>query len=167
MAASIENQAKANKKAAKQAFQVSQNAAVATTIINGAVAISKAWADLGPVFGAVAAAGVSASVFAQVMKIKSQAPKFNDTPGVVQMRQGGGSANFAPGDMVVAGKDLTDMRRQIDVAQGNSNAPQVQVVAVPSYQGRTYELARRDALRRPGADFAAMSRARSMGAGGW
>lgn len=167
MAASIENQAKANKKAAKQAFKVSQNAAVATTIINGAVAISKAWAELGPVFGAVAAAGVSASVFAQVMKIKNQAPKFNDTPGVVQMRQGGGSANFAPGDMVVAGKDLSDMRRQIDVAQGNSDAPQVQVVAVPSYQGRTYELARRDALRRPGADFAAMSRARSMGAGGW
>jgi hypothetical protein len=60
MAASIENQAKANKKAAKQAFQVAQNAAVATTIINGAVAISKAWADLGPVFGAVAAAGVTA-----------------------------------------------------------------------------------------------------------
>ena len=163
--ASANAQADTNKQAAKQAFATAKAAGIATAMINGAIGVTKAWADLGPA-APFLIAGIVASTAAQVATIAAQKPRFNDTPGVVQMR-GGGSANFAPGDMVVAGKDLTDMRRQIDVAQGNSNAPQVQVVAVPSYQGRTYELARRDALRRPGADFAAMSRARSMGAGGW
>lgn len=163
--ASANAQADTNKQAAKQAFATAKAAGIATAMINGAIGVTKAWADLGPA-APFLIAGIVASTAAQVATIAAQKPRFNDTPGVVQMR-GGGSANFAPGDMVVAGKDLSDMRRQIDVAQGNSNAPQVQVVAVPSYQGRTYELARRDALRRPGADFAAMSRARSMGAGGW
>ena len=163
--ASANAQADTNKQAAKQAFATAKAAGIATATINGAIGVTKAWADLGPA-APFLIAGIVASTAAQVPTIAAQKPRFNDTPGVVQMR-GGGSANFAPGDMVVAGKDLSDMRRQIDVAQGNSNAPQVQVVAVPSYQGRTYELARRDALRRPGADFAAMSRARSMGAGGW
>lgn len=163
--ASANAQADTNKQAAKQAFATAKAAGIATATINGAIGVTKAWADLGPA-APFLIAGIVASTAAQVATIAAQKPRFNDTPGVVQMR-GGGSANFAPGDMVVAGKDLSDMRRQIDVAQGNSNAPQVQVVAVPSYQGRTYELARRDALRRPGADFAAMSRARSMGAGGW
>ena len=163
--ASANAQADTNKQAAKQAFATAKAAGIATAMINGAIGVTKAWADLGPA-APFLIAGIVASTAAQVATIAAQKPRFNDTPGVVQMR-GGGSANFAPGDMVVAGKDLSDMRRQIDVAQGDSNAPQVQVVAVPSYQGRTYELARRDALRRPGADFAAMSRARSMGAGGW
>jgi hypothetical protein len=163
--ASANAQADTNKQAAKQAFATAKAAGIATAMINGAIGVTKAWADLGPA-APFLIAGIVASTAAQVATIAAQKPRFNDTPGVVQMR-GGGSANFAPGDMVVAGKDLSDMRRQIDVAQGNSNAPQVQVVAVPSYQGRTYELARRDALRMPGADFAAMSRARSMGAGGW
>jgi hypothetical protein len=163
--ASANAQADTNKQAAKQAFATAKAAGIATAMINGAIGVTKAWADLGPA-APFLIAGIVASTAAQVATIAAQKPRFNDTPGVVQMR-GGGSANFAPGDMVVAGKDLSDMRRQIDVAQGNSNAPQVQVVAVPSYQGRTYELARRDALRMPGADFAAMGRARSMGAGGW
>jgi hypothetical protein len=163
--ASANAQADTNKQAAKQAFATAKAAGIATAMINGAIGVTKAWADLGPA-APFLIAGIVASTAAQVATIAAQKPRFNDTPGVVQMR-GGGSANFAPGDMVVAGKDLSDMRRQIDVAQGDSNAPQVQVVAVPSYQGRTYELARRDALRMPGADFAAMSRARSMGAGGW
>ena len=164
--AAAQAQGDSNKAAAKQAFATAKAAGIATAGINGAVAITRALAELGPIAGAFATAGIAATTAAQIAVIAAQKPRFNDTPGVVQMR-GGGSANFAPGDMVVAGKDLSDMRRQIDVAQGSSNAPQVQVVAVPSYQGRTYELARRDALRRPGADFVAMSRARTMGAGGW
>ena len=96
----------------------------------------------------------------------SKPPQFNDTPGVVQVR-GGGNVGVAPGDMVVAGKSLDDMASQVDRARSTDRRPVVEVVAIPSYMGRTYDRARRDAYRRPGPDRDALNQDRANGPGGW
>jgi len=161
-----EQMAQDNIEGAKRMFAVGKAAAISQAIINGALAVTRALADLGPIFGPIAAAGVAASTSAQVGIIAAQEPSFNDTPGPVSLPRGG-SASFAAGDLVVAGKDLGDMRRQIDAADGRQRQPVVQVVAIPSYEGRTYERARRDAYRRPGADSRALNSVRRQGQGGW
>ena len=155
-----------NKGLARGLFAAQKAASIAQAIINGAIAKTRALAVLGPVAGPIAAAGITASVAAQVAVITAQKPSFNDTPGVVQL-PGGGGINLAPGDMAVAGKNLDDMAAQVDRARDRSEAPTVQVVAIPSYRGRTYERARRDAYRRPGADYDALNRDRANGPGGW
>ena len=158
--------AEENKGAAKALFIAAKGAAIAEAIINGAVAKTRALATLGPIAGGIAAAGITATVAAQVALIATQKPSFNDTPGVIQMPSGG-PIGVAPGDMVVAGKDLDDMAAQVNSARGDTGRPMVEVVAIPSYQGRTYERARRDAYRRPGPDYNAVNRDRRNGPGGW
>jgi hypothetical protein len=158
--------AEENKGAARALFIAAKGAAIAEAIINGAIAKTRALAMLGPVAGPIAAAGITATVAAQVALIASQKPSFNDTPGVIQMPSGG-PIGVAPGDMVVAGKDLDDMAAQVDRARGSDRRPMVEVVAIPSYQGRTYDRARRDAYRRPGPDRDAVNRDRANGPGGW
>jgi hypothetical protein len=161
-----EKMAEENIEGARRMFAVSKAAAISQAIINGALAITQSLAQLGPIFGPIAAAGVAASTAAQVGIIAAEEPSFNDTPGPISLPRGG-SASFAAGDMVVAGKDLGDMRRQIDAADGRQRQPLVQVVGIPLYEGRTYERARRDAYRRPGADSRALNSVRRQGQGGW
>ena len=158
--------AEENRGAARALFVVEKAAGISQAIINGAIAKTRALAMLGPVAGPIAAAGITATVAAQVALIASQKPSFNDTPGVIQMPSGG-PIGVAPGDMVVAGKDLDDMAAQVDRARGSDRRPMVEVVAIPSYQGRTYDRARRDAYRRPGPDRDAVNRDRANGPGGW
>jgi hypothetical protein len=155
-----------NKKAAKALFAVEKAAGISQATINGAIAVTRALAMLGPIAGPIAAGGITATVGAQVALIAAQKPSFNDTPGVIQMPSGG-PIGVAPGDMVVAGKDLDDMAAQVDRARGSDRRPVVEVVAIPSYQGRTYDRARRDAYRRPGPDRDAVNRDRANGPGGW
>ena len=109
------------------------------------------------------AIGISAAT--QTAAVLAASPSFNDTPGVMQL-PGAGVPSFAPGDYVVAAKDLGDMRRQIEEVTGGPR-PVVEVVAIPSYEGRTYDRARRDAYRRPGPDYDAINANRVRGQGGW
>jgi len=155
-----------NADAAAALFAIEKAAGISQALINGAIAKTRALAMLGPIAGPIAAAGITASVGAQVALIAAQKPTFNDTPGVIQMPSGG-PIGVAPGDMVVAGKDLDDMAAQVDRARGSDRRPVVEVVAIPSYQGRTYYRARRDAYRRPGPDRDAVNRDRAIGPGGW
>ena len=161
-----EQMAQENADGARRMFAVSKAAAISQAIINGALAVTQALAQLGPIFGPIAAGGVAATTAAQVGIIAAQEPSFNDTPGPISLPRGG-AASFAAGDFVVAGKDLGDMRRQIDAADGRQRQPMVQVVGIPLYEGRTYERARRDAYRRPGADSRALNSVRRQGQGGW
>jgi hypothetical protein len=57
---------------AQQAFNAGRAAAIAEATINGAVAITMALAQLGPVAGAFAAAGITATVAAQIAIIAKQ-----------------------------------------------------------------------------------------------
>ena len=53
-------------------YRGQQAAAISQAVMNGSVAIMRAFADLGPVLGALATAGITASTYAQVEQIKRQ-----------------------------------------------------------------------------------------------
>ena len=165
-----EKMAETNVEGARRMFIASQAAAIANTVIQGAMAAVGALAPppfgLGVIGGSIAAAGIAATTAANVAIIASQKPSFNDTPGIMQLPSGGG-VTLAPGDYMMAAKDLNDMQKQLDRATGQERRPVVQVVAIPSYQGRTYERARRDAYRRPGSDYDRLAAGPRGGAGGW
>jgi hypothetical protein len=110
-------------------------------------------------------AAVAATSAAQIAA--SKPPQFNDTPGVVQMQRGG-LVGVAPGDMVVAGKNLDDMGSQVDRAKKAGVRSVIRrTVILPLYNGRTYDRARRDAYRRPGPDNDQANSDRANGPGGW
>ncbi len=67
-----EQQAEGNSRAAQRWFVWYQGAAVLQATINGALAVTKAFADLGPIAGAVAAVATAATIGLQIKKIASQ-----------------------------------------------------------------------------------------------
>lgn len=90
---------------AEKAFRYQKAAGLASVAINTAVAVTKALADLGPVAGALAVAGIIASGAAQAAAISSQdAPSFH-TGGVVgdPSEQ---SARLRKGEGVLTGKGV-------------------------------------------------------------
>lgn len=146
------------------AWRAQQALAAATIPLRLAEGLATA-AALPPIAAGLKRAEVIAVAAGSAASIASASPpEFNDTPGVMQL--GGRTVRGAPGDYVAMAKDLDDLGSQVDRARGRP-APTVQVVAVPSYQGRTYDRARRDAIRRPGPDFEALNRDRASGPGGW
>jgi len=60
----------------KKAFQQTQRIAIGQALINGAIAITKAEADLGPIAGTIAIAAIVANTAAQIAKIAQQKPQF-------------------------------------------------------------------------------------------
>tara|TARA_Y100001972_G_scaffold46263_1_gene57060 strand:+ start:7402 stop:9315 length:1914 start_codon:yes stop_codon:yes gene_type:complete len=156
--------ADSNKRAARVLWGIASALALAEIAANTAVAISAANA-LPPGVSTIKKVAIGISAATQTAAVLAATPSFNDTPGVMQLPSGG-LPSFAPNDYVVAAKDLGDMRRQIDEATGGP-APVVEVIAIPSYEGRTYDRARRDAYRRPGPDFNAINAGRVRGQGGW
>ena len=156
--------ADSNKRAARVLWGISKALALAEIAANTAVALSMANA-LPPGVSTLKKVAIGISAATQTAAVLAATPSFNDTPGVMQL-PGSGLPSFAPGDYVVAAKDLGDMRRQIDEATGGPR-PMVEVIAIPSYEGRTYDRARRDAYRRPGPDYNAVNAGRVRGQGGW
>ena len=68
----LEEEEKARERAEKKRAQSAKILALFQAGINGAVAITRAFSDLGPIAGAVAAVGVGAAIIAQVADINSQ-----------------------------------------------------------------------------------------------
>lgn len=156
--------ADSNKRTARVLWGIASALALAEIAANTAVAISAANA-LPPGISTIKKVAIGISAATQTAAVLAATPSFNDTPGVMQL-PAGGLPSFAPNDYVVAAKDLGDMRRQLDEATGGP-APVVEVIAIPSYEGRTYDRARRDAYRRPGPDYNALNAGRVRGQGGW
>jgi hypothetical protein len=161
--------ASANSGASKQGMRAAFAAqkALSLTMVGLRVAegLVAAQTLLPPASGIKTALVIATGIASTATIAAAKPPQFNDTPGVVQMK-GGGSVGVAPGDFMVAGKDLGDMQSQISQALDRP-APRVEVVAIPSYQGRVYQRARRDAYRRPGPDFDIATSGRPNGPGGW
>jgi hypothetical protein len=67
---------KAREEAERKRVKQAQALALVQAIINGAIAITRAFSDLGPIGGAIAAIGVAAALAAQIATISSQ--KFAD-----------------------------------------------------------------------------------------
>lgn len=78
-----EQTAKSNAEVSRRWFAFYQAASIGQALINGALAVTKSFADLGPVAGAIAAIGVGATTGVQIAKIASEEPPSFHTGGVV------------------------------------------------------------------------------------
>ncbi|MHC5044907.1 MAG: hypothetical protein ACYTGI_21325, partial [Planctomycetota bacterium] len=84
--------------------------------------------------------------YAQAAAIAAQTvASFADTPGVMRADYSGMTASFAPGDLVVAGRDEGDLVRQMQRAGIGSGGTQVLIRDADSHRGRYG----RDPLRAP------------------
>jgi len=79
-----EEEAKLARKRARRQFKEMKGLRISETIINGAAAAARAIVELGPVFGAIAAAGIAATTTAQVATIRAQKPPTFHMGGMVQ-----------------------------------------------------------------------------------
>jgi hypothetical protein len=154
-----------NKKGAMVAFRAYQASAISQAIINGAVAVTQSFAQLGPVAGAIAAVGVGLATAAQVAVIASEKPSFNDTPAAMYAGSTGLTARFAPGDHVIAAQNPREVQRQADALTGDRAQPQVVVAPIATY--RHFTRVTRDELRRPSPLSRAVRSERSTGQLGW
>jgi len=168
LAQRAEANAKRDKELALRQFKASKAAAISEATINGAVAITRALATLGPVAGALATAGLTASTAAQIATIASQKPAF-DRGGMIQ-----GGAQMAdqvtiralPGEAVLSRGAVRDLGGQPGVDRLNrGNATGQSVVMVPVYKhfGRFVQ----DELQRSSVLQGAMLRGRPVGALGY
>ena len=106
--------AKRDKELALRQFKVAKAAGMAQALINGAVAVTRALATLGPILGPIAATGIAATTAAQVATIAAQKPAF-DRGGMIQ----GGTAmadqvtiNALPGEAVLSRGAVRDLGGQ-------------------------------------------------------
>jgi len=168
LAQRAEANAKRDRELALRQFKASKAAAVAEATINGAVAITRALATLGPVAGALATAGIAASTAAQIGVIASQKPAF-DRGGLIQ---GGGAmadqvpVNALPGEAVLSRGAVRAIGGQAGVDRlnrGESTGPQVVVVEAYKHFGRFVQ----DELGRAGVLQRAMLSGRPVGALGY
>lgn len=167
LAQQSEANAKRDRALALRQFKASKAAAIAEATINGAVAITRALATLGPIAGALATAGISAATAAQVGVIAGQKPAF-DRGGMIQ---GGRMAdqvpiNALPGEAVLSRQAVRAIGGQTGVdalnrGEGQNSAP----IVLPVYKhfGRFV----RDELERSGALQRATFRGRPVGALGY
>jgi hypothetical protein len=167
LAQQSEANAKRDRALALRRFKASKAAAIAEATINGAVAITRALATLGPIAGALATAGISAATAAQVGVIAGQKPAF-DRGGMIQ---GGRMAdqvpiNALPGEAVLSRQAVRAVGGQTGVdalnrGEGQNSAPLV--LPVYKHFGRFV----RDELERSGALQRATFRGRPVGALGY
>jgi hypothetical protein len=159
---------KRDRELALRQFKAAKAAGIAEATINGAVAITRALAGLGPIAGAVAATGIAATTAAQIATIASQKPAF-DRGGMIQ-----GGAQMAdqvtiralPGEAVLSRGAVRDLGGQPGVDRLNrGNATGQSVVMVPVYKhfGRFVQ----DELQRSSVLQGAMLRGRPVGALGY
>jgi hypothetical protein len=79
-----ENEAKQARRLARKQFREMKGLRISETIINGAAAAARAYVELGPVLGAIAAAGIATTTAVQVATIKAQKPPKFHMGGMVQ-----------------------------------------------------------------------------------
>jgi hypothetical protein len=131
-------------------YVVAQGVAAAQAIIQSRAAAMAALAPpplgLGPVAGVplATATRVKGAVEAAAI-MATTAVGFADTPGLQRVGYGGMTASFAPGDLVVAGRDEGDLVRQMQRAGIGSGGTQVLIRDTDSHRGRYG----RDPLRAP------------------
>lgn len=164
MAVAAEENAKTNRKLALQQFRASKAAAVAEATVNGAVAITMALRQLGPIAGALATTGIVASTAAQIAVISKQKPAF-DRGGMIQggdMLPDQVPIRAMTGEAVLNRGAVRSIGGESGVNalnRGQSNQPTI--VAVPMY--RHFGRFIRDDLSRNGVLSAAISGRATLG----
>lgn len=126
--------------ARRKQFFVGQAAAVSEAVIAQALAVAQAFAQLGPVGGAIAAPLVAANLALQIAKIKNQQP-----PGVPSFHRGRGQQGRTAPDEVQA----TILRNEIVATPEQlANMTRQEVTVIQAYNHRTFDSAVRDATAR-------------------
>lgn len=156
-----------DRRLAHKQFKLGQATAIAQATINGALAVTRALAELGPIVGTLAAGGIMAATAAQIGVIASQKPAF-DRGGMIQ---GGRMAdqvpiNALPGEAVLSRGAVRAVGGQAGVDRlnrGEGSAPQVVVVEAYKHFGRFVQ----DELGRAGVLQRAMLSGRPVGALGY
>ena len=156
-----------DRRLAHKQFKMGKATAIAQATINGALAVTTALAQLGPIAGAIASMGIMATTAAQIGVIASQKPAF-DRGGMIQ---GGMMAdqvpiNALPGEAVLSRGAVRAVGGQAGVDRlnrGESGAPQVVVVETYKHFGRFVQ----DELGRAGVLQRAMLSGRPVGALGY
>lgn len=147
-------------------FNIQKGASIADATINGAVAITRALADLGPIAGAVAAAAITATTAAQISLIAQQEPAF-DTGGIVRgglMANSGDqmSARVLPGEAIL-NRSATDRIGEQGINALNGGAGLGGVTVVPAY--RHFDRFIRDEYRKGGSFRRIVTREREFPVG--
>ena len=141
---SAEDGTDAQKKAALVAYRVNQTAAIASILINTSVAIVKALAELGPVAGGIATAGIVLTSAAQVAAVAATPPPTFHTGGMVgQPGRVGSSDPNAPDEVMIRARrgEQVSPRNQ---GQSDGGAP----VIIMQYNHRLFDMAEGDRARR-------------------
>lgn len=138
----LERRVRAQQQAALEAFNVQKGAAMVTAAINTAVAISEANASAPYPYNIPAIIGATATGMAEELAIASSTPSFGDTPGVMQMDQGG-VVRLARDDYFAAAQTPQDLRDQV-------GSPEVRVVAETHYRHQSFDRFVVDNLKRNG-----------------
>lgn len=138
--------AESNKEAAMDAFNAYKAVAITQAAVSAAAGAVRALADYPYPYSLIVAGLVAAQGAIQVGMIAAQQPSFADTPGIQRAGYQGMTASFAPGDMVIAGRDEGDLVRQMQRAGlGGGGGTQVLVRDTDRHHGRYG----RDPMRAP------------------
>jgi len=159
--------AETNIQAAKRLFAAQKAAGISEAVIQGAVAVMTALAQLGPVAGAVAAIGIGLTTAATVAVIAAEQPAF-DIGGVV--RASGGvmartpdqiTARVLPGEAVLSRSATERIGPQGVAAMNRGDPPAPQVIPMPVYEH--FNRFARDSVRARGPLRRELRKGRSIG----
>lgn len=129
----LEEEATGFRKMQQFAYRTRKAVAISEAVVNGAVAATRALAELGPVAGGIAAAAITATVGAQVAAIMMERPKFHtgldpsETPAV--LTKGEGVAN-------VRAMAQPGFREQLAAANAGTAAPMTSAPVVIALNDR-------------------------------
>ena len=140
--------------------------AIAETTINGLAAGIKAFAELGPVAGGIAAAGIAASTAAALMQIEGQAIPTMHSGGIVGGGVGDRTINAQSGEAVLNRQAVANIggpRAVEDLNNSQSGGAGGGVVVNLSYRQRAFDSVVIDNLAKGGPLRSALNRAASKG----
>ena len=162
-AGSREDMTESEKKAARTAFEISRATALAQVAIQGAVAIARTLAELGPIAGPIAAVGVGATVLAQTAAIGAQQPPEFPAGGIVRPSPDHQLIAAQPGEGVVSRRGMAALGEEGLHAINRGEPPVQRVEVVMQYRHRIFDRFIRDNLQRPGPLAGAISGGRRIG----
>ena len=147
-----EDMATASIEERERLFNIQKGASIADATINGAVAITRALAELGPVAGAIAAGAIAATTAAQISLIAGEEPAFDVggmvRGGVLSRSDDQMSARVLPGEAIL-NRSATESLGEGGVNALNRGSGLGGVTVVPAY--RHFDRFIRDEYRKGGA----------------
>lgn len=154
LVANEEYEAKVKKiknKEIQAAFRVQQNMQIANTVMSTATAIMMAYAQLGPIGGSFAAAGMAALGGTQVAMIESQEPPSYHLGGVVKPDEAMVKARVGEALLTKQGVNAIGGEAGVNAINGAAGPGAAPVVINQVYRHRVLDTVMSDSLKRGGS----------------